>query len=347
MLGLFKRKAETRSGYSDQILAGIEAGLSTKTASAAQSAALEAVAGLLARTLMAADVQGPDWLKVSPDWLGMVGRQLIRDGNHVSRIGMDDMGMVTMIPQGHWYATNSDDARESTWQYQITEYGPSSSKTRNVGRDELFIVRWASLPLEPERGRSPARLAPLTAKAGAESEKATGNEASGAVAQLLTLPKGKNPNSPEMAGVRTGLAGADGKTVMMETTQGNDRGNAPQRDWSPMRLGANPPAALVELTNQAFARMVAVCGASVSLFSDADGTSQREAWRRWHLSTVLPVAGHIEFELQQRIDKGIKIKLDGYATDLQARASSFQKLVAGGMDIERAARISGVLMTDD
>ena len=78
----------------------------------------------------------------------------------------------------------------------------------------------------------------------------------------------------------------------------------PQRDWMASRFGPNPPESLVRLANDTFARLTAACGASVSLFTDADGTAQREAWWRWHLSSVLPVAGLIETELSARIDGG-------------------------------------------
>ena len=96
-----------------------------------------------------------------------------------------------------------------------------------------------------------------------------------------------------------------------------------------------------------FAVKVAACGASGSLFTDADGTAQREAWRRWHLSGVIPVAGLIEAELSARFEVGIRLSFDMYATDLQGRAQAFQKLVAGGMAVEKAAAISGVLMGDE
>ena len=80
------------------------------------------------------------------------------------------------------------------------------------------------------------------------------------------------------------------------------------------------------VAQQAFERTLAACGVPPSLFVDADGTAQREAVRRWHLGTVIPLA-------------------DSYPLDLAGRAQAFQKLVAGGMDIDRALAVSG-LMTD-
>ena len=350
MLGWLRRKApERRAGYSDLILSALESNAATKAANVGASAAIEAVAGLLARTMSAARVDGPEWFRPCPTWIGQVCRELVRDGDHLSLVRMDaGNGMVTMIPCAHFH-WHSGGPVESEWMVSATAYGPSGSWTRYLGRDAVFFVRWSRLSLEPHRGRSPASLASLTAKAAAETEKSLGDEASGPVAQLLTVPDGHDGDDDEMAGIRAGLANAHGKAVLLETTA-KGYGNvsdAPQRDWMASRLGPNPPAEMVEAAQTAYARMLAAAGASESLFTDADGTAQREAWRRWHLSTVLPVARLIEHELSARLDTTVKLHLDQYAADLQGRAAAFQKLVAGGVDVERAAAVSGVLMADD
>ena len=57
----------------------------------------------------------------------------------------------------------------------------------------------------------------------------------------------------------------------------------------------------------------------MSLFTDADGTAQPEAWRRWHLGTVAPLAG---------------------------RGSAFKALVTGGVAVTQALATSGLLADD-
>ena len=122
---------------------------------------------------------------------------------------------------------------------------------------------------------------------------------------------------------------------------------APQRDWMASRLGPNPPESLVRLASDTFARLTAACGASVSLFTDADGIAQREAWRRWHLSSVLPVAGLIKAELSARFESSVRFNFDMYATDLQGRAQAFQKMVQGGVEPVEALQVSGLLAEDE
>ena len=106
------------------------------------------------------------------------------------------------------------------------------------------------------------------------------------------------------------------------------------------------PDVMVGVADSAFARMVAACGASVSLFSDADGAAQREALRRWHMGTVRPLARLLEHELAARLDTTVKLRFDGYPLDMQARAATFKVLVAGGVAVNEAVTTAG-LLTDD
>lgn len=93
--------------------------------------------------------------------------------------------------------------------------------------------------------------------------------------------------------------------------------------------------------------MLAACGTPPALFTDgADGTAQREALRRWHLNTVLPLARILEDELTLRLETDIKLKFDKYPLDLAGRASAFKGLVAGGMDVDKALAITGLLMDE-
>ena len=352
MLGWLKRKTETR-GYSDAILAAYESAAATKAASAAGSAAVEAVAGLLARSLSAAKVSGPAWAvpAISPTWLALVCRSLVREGEHLSLVALDRDGDLMLRPAGHWHWRGG--VREDDWIATASLYGPSDTMTRQARRDECVFLQWSCLPATPHLGRSPHRLAGLAAKAAAETEKALGNEAAGPVAQLLTVPEGHDVDSEDdsdpMATLRSGIAGAAGKALLLETVAGGygDRASAPHRDWVASRLGPSPPAALVTLAGDTFDRLVAACGASPSLFNDTPGTTQREVFRRWHLTTVLPVAGLISRELSDRLGETISFSFDVYPLDMAGRAQAFQKLVAGGMDIQKAAAVSGVLVDDD
>ena len=100
---------------------------------------------------------------------------------------------------------------------------------------------------------------------------------------------------------------------------------------------------MVELARDSFARVLAACGCSPALFDDSDGTSKREALRQFHLGVVRPLARQLEVELSDKLAAPIRLTFDLYATDLAGRAQAFQKLVAGGVAVNEALAVSGLL----
>ena len=92
--------------------------------------------------------------------------------------------------------------------------------------------------------------------------------------------------------------------------------------------------------------MLAACGTTIALFSDSDGTAQREALRRWHMGTVKPLARLLEHELSVKLDTPVRLKFDRYPTDLAGRAAAFKALVTGGMDVAAAVATAGLLADD-
>ena len=82
------------------------------------------------------------------------------------------------------------------------------------------------------------------------------------------------------------------------------------------------------------------------MFDDSDGTAKREALRQFHLGTVRPLAHLLETELTMKLETAVVLKFDAYALDMAGRAQSFKNLVAGGMEIERALGISGLMQEE-
>ena len=118
--------------------------------------------------------------------------------------------------------------------------------------------------------------------------------------------------------------------------------SAPRRDWIVSRLGPNPPESLAMIRRDSFEAVLAATGTPPSLFVDADGTAQREAVRRWHLGTVLPLARILEAELSEKLEAEVRLTFDAYPLDLAGRAQAFQKLVAGGVSVTEALATAGL-----
>ena len=347
---------QSGGGYTDAIVAAIEATASQHAASVTSTAAVEAVAGLLSRAFAGAEVEGPGWARdaCNPVWLAQVGRSLVREGASLSVIDMEGGGEVELIPAAFWNFENLDPDRteadrESTWRARVSTYGPSTSSTRLLPRDQLVFVRWGTSPGSRYRGQGAASWAALTAKLQGEIERSLGDEAAGPLAQLIPQPM--DPGAVEgdddpFGPLKAALGAARGKAMLLETTSGGHgggRGDAPQKDWSPNRLGPAPPAPLVTAANGAWDRMLAAFGLPSAVFHGSDGTAAREALRVWHMNTVLPLARVLSYELRQRLETDIKLVFDPYARDQVSRAQVAARLASiEGMTADRALRIAGL-----
>ena len=115
---------------------------------------------------------------------------------------------------------------------------------------------------------------------------------------------------------------------------------------SKAELGPMPPESMAMIRKDSFGAVLAACGASPALFDDSDGTSKRESLRQWHMGTVRPLARLLETELTVKLETDVGLRFDNYPLDLAGRAQSFQKLVAGGVAVNEALAVSGLLAED-
>lgn len=343
-----RERRDSGGDFSDAVVRLIEAQAAGKAADASSTAAVEAASGALSRAFASAKVVAPDWVSeaVSPAMLAQVGRDLIRSGQsmHVIRVGAD--GTVRLVPASSWHWEGSHDP--DSWTVRATCYGPSTSTTWNLPASGVVFVRWGGTPGQPYTGVGPLSWAHTTARLQSEAERSLADEAGGPLAQLLAVPNdgGDGGEDDPLALLKADVAGARGKALLVETTAaGWDQGRsgAPQRDWSASRLGPMPPDGMVQVAEQAFARVLAACGCSPALFDDSDGTAKREALRQWHLGTVQPLARVLEAELSAKLETDIRLRFDLYNVDLAGRAQAFQKLVAGGVPVNEALATSGLL----
>ena len=343
-----RERRDSGGDFSDTVVRLIEAQAAGTAADASSTAAVEAASGALSRAFASAEVVGEPWVAeaVTPGVLAQVGRDLIRSGDsmHVVRVGGD--GVVRLIPCSSWHWDGNHDP--ASWTVRATAYGPSTSTTWNLPAAGVVFVRWGSNPGQPYIGTGPTSWAHTTARLGSEVERSIADEAAGPLAQLLAVPQdgGADGDDDPLAGLKADIRTARGKALLVETTNagwGEGKAAAPQQDWRQQRLGPHPPEVLAQLRRDAFEHVLAACGTPPSLFLDADGTAQREAVRRWHLGTVLPLARLVEHELSAKFETDVRLKFDNYPLDLAGRAQAFQKLVAGGVAVNDALATSGLL----
>ncbi len=346
-------RRESGGDFTDAVVRLIEAQAAGTVADASSTAAVEAAAGALSRAFTSAEVLGDPWVQecVSPAVLGQMGRDLIRSGHSLHVIRMIG-GAVRLIPASSWHWEGSYDP--ASWTVRVTAYGPSDSTTWNLPASSVVFVRWGSKPGQTYVGVGPTSWAHATARLQSEAERSLADEAGGPLAQLLTYPEGQDvadddAETDPLAPLRATIAAARGKAMLVESTSGGmgeGRSNAPARDWDPRRLGPAPPDAMVTVSKDAFARMLAACGASPALFDDSDGTAKREALRQWHMGVVAPLARCVEHELTAKLETDVRLRFDSYALDMVSRAQVVHKLTAAGVDLGVALAAVAVIPDD-
>ena len=342
-------KRESGGSFSDAVVRLIEAQVAGHAADSSSTAAVEAASGALSRAFSMAEVSGPAWARraVSAGFLAQVGRDLVRAGESLHVIDVSSSGRLSLLPCSSWHFEG--DSHPNTWRVRATTYGPSSSTTRHVPFSGVVFASWGATPGAPYVGVGPLRWAHTSARLQSEVERSLADEAGGPIANLLPVPQdgGDNSEDDPLAELKADLRAARGKAVVLETTAagwGEGASAAPRQDWRPQRLGPNPPASMGDVLGQGFLEVLAACGVPPGMFQKMGDNGQREAYRRWCALLVQPLGKLLASELSAKLEAEIDLDFSGlYAHDLAGRARAFSSLVGGGMDVTKAAALSGLM----
>ena len=345
-------KSEKRdSSFTDTLIAQIVSQASGGTlARPAATGALEASASIVARCFAAADVNAPDQYReaLGASTLSLIGRSLIRNGEVLFAIEVHE-GRVVLIPAASWDIHG--DPNPASWSYRLTLGGPSRLSTLEPVPSEAMIhVRLQVDPEQPWRGISPLASAAIAGRLSAETMQALADEASGPRGMLLPTPV--DGADPTITALKADIRSLRGKVALVESTSSGWAADGvqqrPQGDWQARRLGAAPGAPLIEQADLASREVFAACGIPLSIVTTSEGTGQREGFRRLLHSTIMPLAEIVAEELSAKFEVPISLSFDAlFAADLAGRARAFQSLVGGGMAVEKAASLAGLMQAED
>ena len=179
---------------------------------------------------------------------------------------------------------------------------------------------------------------------------ALADEASGPRGMLLPTPV--DGADPTITALKADIRSLRGKVALVESTSSGWAADGvqqrPQGDWQSRRLGAAPGAPLIEQADLASREVFAACGIPLSIVTTSEGTGQREGFRRLLHSTIMPLAEIVAEELSAKFEVPISLSFDAlFAADLAGRARAFQSLVGGGMAVEKAASLAGLMQAED
>ena len=289
----------------------------------------------------------PEVPALSPPVLATIARSLILYGESIHVIEVEG-GELKLLPVGdHDVRGTSPDP--ASWTYRCSLYGPDGSISRTVPEAGVVHIKNSIDPSRPWRGISGLKRAGLDADLLSAVVTRLGEEAGAPVAHVIPSPVDGAAASTET--LRADLKGARGGVVLAETMASGygDKSASPQADWAVRRIGADPPEVLPALASETGARIQEALGVpSALLTASADGTSQREALRRWVHCHVAPLGRIVAAELSDKLAvPGLSMGFEAlYGSDLVGRASAFKRLTEAGMAVEKAAALSGLVAAD-
>lgn len=341
------RRTETRgtdtTSYSDALVDLIVARATGDIAKASATAALETVSGIVSRAFAAAEVEAPAAIAGALDCRcrAMIGRALIRRGEtlFVPEMG-EDMALM-LRPASSWTITGGH--RPEHWTYEVHLAGPSLQTSRFYLSGDVLHFMAERDPARPWRGISALGSAALAGRLSAELVAALGDEASGTRGHLLPVPV--DGQDPTVVALKTDIGSLRGRTALVEDQRvmsapdgraGNSAG------WQPVRLGADPPDALVELARHATREVYEAHGLNPGLFSDS-GTVSREAWRQALHSLIAPLGDMVAEEVSAKTGETVRFTWSELrASDIMSKARAVQSLTGAGASLESAAMATGL-----
>ena len=343
-----KDKLETRSsgGYTDTFLQALLARAEGKPQPLPlATAALEGCCGVIGRAFAAAEVIGPPMLAsaLNPFLLEMVGRSLIRRGELVLLIDTQG-GRLRLLPCDSWDVDGGP--RPDEWLYRLTLSAPSGTETYEaMPASAVCHFRYCAEASRPWRGLSPLTVASLAGRLSAETSNALGNESSGPQGQILGVPV--DGDSDTILKLREDIASARGRVAFLENSDWGASGT-PGIDLEPKRFGAQPPQALVNLQDLASREILMAVGLNSGLFVDLGAATAREAWRLALFGVIAPIGHMVSAELTEKLEDQVTLGWQELrSSDLQGRARSFKSMVDGGMGLDQATAVSGLMLPGD
>ena len=320
--------------YTDAIVRAIQDAAAGREADF-KTATIEACAGLWSRAFASATVEGAP---ISRRQLATIGRRLCEVGETIFLIDVDAGGLQLQEAQS-WEIFG----RAGAWRYQLTLTDPSYIRTVNRMADSVLHFQYAVDQAEPWRGAGPTRGADKSTDAHKALERSVDHEGNRSTGGLIPVP---DVNST--SGLQADIQALKGKNVLVPSTQGGwDQGaNVGGRsDWNISRSGPEFTAPEVDMRLQLADGLAGACGVPPALLrGDGDGTGYREAWRQFLHATVQPAADLVAEECSEKLERQVTISFDRlFASDLQGRARAFQSMVGGGMEVSKAAMLSGLM----
>ena len=310
-----------------------------------QTAAAEAAGNLYGSAFAGATVM-PDEavMMLTPDLLYSMARGTIRNGEWVGAIEFLD-GKMRIIEAADW-GVASTSTNPNEWVYNLKFGTPSGTTAETMLGGDVVHLRYSTRPGHPDRGIGPLQSARSTSDGLASLEFRMARELNTAAKYALPVPSSTDQETTNLDQLAADLNSDEGGVFLVETTSsgwGEGRSFAPNRDWQPNRIGANPPATIQSLRSDLGASLLAACGVPASLLVAGSGGQAREARREFAYQSLRPFGRRLGAELSTKLNLEVRFDFGEWMqSDIAARARATHSLVQSEVDVERALELAGL-----
>ena len=350
----FSKRVEKRqdgTSYTDVVTrALVAAATGEEQGTAAGTAALETAASLYARCFSMATIApaSVNTAALTPAVLSNIAREMVTRGESMYKIRVAGE-RVRVYPVGSWDIRGADDPEQ--WQVRVDTSGPTSSSTTElIPYAGVLHFLWSFDSALPWVGVGPASRSALSGRLHGALEQHLAHEVSAPVGAIIPIPSSPETDDDDvdvLGDLRKDIRNLKGSVVLTETTSsafGEGRAFAPQHDWRPQRIGADPPDSLIALRSESGRSVLAAAGVPPSLYEVGESAAGRREALRLFLHTGLAPAGEIiAQEIALKLEVDVSINFDRtYAADITSRSRALGQMVTAGMDLDEARRLAGL-----
>ena len=286
---------------------------------------------------------GPYESALNQAFLRRVGRALAQRGDSLHLIEIDGAGL-SLLPVGSWDVRGrSPDPGQ--WAYRADLYAPDASFTRTYLPGQVVHCRINVRDSAPWRGRSAWETARDTLDTFGRIEASIRAEADFKPARVV--PGLADP--PTAGGVgKTGAAAVGlargGIHLAGSGTQSPIWGADRPGRVSATTIQPSPSDTILTARKQLRGEIWLSMGIPLELLEGgAEGTAQREAFRRWGATSIQPMADSLGAELSAKLDRPITLDSSRLASaDMAGRARAVGILTKAGMTLESAREVVGL-----
>ena len=278
---------------------------------------------------------------VKKELLASLIRRMLTTGESLAVMELKD-GNLSLNQSVGWNITgNTSDPNQ--WQYQCQIATPSGGKTITTTGAGVIHFRYCTEPENPYQGFSPLFLMQKSAGTMYELDSRFDEEAQTSVGQILSMTTEADKVDSQDEWLHHYQYLSQMRGGIFVERQNRERGSM-QSFAGRTRVGPEFALNQIYLRDRLHADISAAFAIPVELLiADGEGTGSREAFRRFVLTCIQPMASNLAEELSMKLDMPVSFSFEALrSADLQGIARGIKALTDAGLSIEEAKAMAGL-----